>query len=103
MHKEVISKSQTTQEDPITLDGESVTIRVWYDVGNGWMINTEALDIDHPEHVYNQILAQGKIPEDYGYVHPYAEEYDAKSRNELIHEIVSLRKEIISLHKSGWF
>ena len=85
---------------------QEVIIKPWISKGGGMMVNAEALDIDDPDHVYNQILAQGQQPENFGYKHPYAEEFGAYSRDQLIHEIVSLRKEITSLHRAsaaGWF
>ena len=73
---------------------DSVTINLW--VKRGIMrVNAECLDFDDPDHVYNQIIAQGKRPEDYGYSHPQKEKYANKSREELIEEIISLRKEIL--------
>lgn len=80
---------------------KEVTIRQWIPKGGGMMVNAEALDIDDPDHVYNQIIAQGGIPEDFGYNHPYAELYEDKSRGELIRELVSMRKEIEHLHRES--
>ena len=83
---------------------DEIEIRPW--VKRGIMIvSAEALAIDDPDHIYNQIVAQGKTPEDYGYQHPYAHEFEKCSRDQLIHEIVLLRKEITSLHRAsaaGW-
>ena len=81
----------------MSVDAE-ITVQLWIKEG-GMMVNTSAVDIEHPMHVYNQILAQGAIPEDYGYKHPLAEEFDAKSRGQLIQEIVKLRKEIDGYHR----
>lgn len=80
---------------------DEIEIRPWISKGGGMMVNAEALDITDPDHVYNQILAQGKKPEDYGFNHPYAELYENKSRGELIHEIVSMRKEIEALYRES--
>lgn len=80
---------------------KEIQIRPWIDFGGGMMVNAEALDITHPDHVYNQILAQGEKPEDYGYKHPYSEMYTDKTRDELIHEIVSMRKEIEALYRES--
>lgn len=83
------------------MNDDEVTIQQWIGVGGGRMINSDALSPDHPQHTYNQILAQGKRPEDYGIQHPYAEEFQSKTRNELIHEIVAMRKELVGLHRAG--
>jgi len=80
---------------------DDIEIRPWIPKGGGLLVNAEALDIDDPDHVYNQILAQGKKPEDYGFNHPYAELYEGKTRGELIHEIVSMRKEIEALYRES--
>ncbi|AGR48127.1 hypothetical protein SmphiM12_495 [Sinorhizobium phage phiM12] len=75
---------------------DEVKIQVWINTGE-MLVNTYALDPDHPKHPYNQILAEGKRPEDYGIHHPYEEEFGDKSRAELIEEIVRLRIEL-----EGW-
>lgn len=89
MYKEPISKV------------EEVTIRQWIPKGGGMMVNAETLDIDDPDHVYNQIIAQGGIPEDFGYEHPYAELFKDKSRGELIIELVSLRKDLEAMYRES--
>lgn len=80
---------------------DEIEIRPWISKGGGMIVNAEALDITDPDHVYNQILAQGKKPEDYGFKHPYADLYEDKTRGELIHEIVSMRKEIEALYRES--
>ena len=75
---------------------DDVIVRPWIKRGH-MLVNALALDIDDPDHIYNQILAQGKEPEAYGYKHPYTEEFEGKNRDELIREIIQLRKEI-----EGW-
>lgn len=77
---------------------DEMEIRVWVKRGI-MMVNTEALDFDDPDHVYNQIKSQGKIPEDYGFYSPRHEEFKYKNRNELISEIVDLRKELNSVYR----
>jgi len=72
---------------------DEVEIKVWSRRG-GMLVNTYALDITDAEHPYNQVVAQGKRPEDYGIQHPYEEEFGDKSRTQLIEEIISLRREI---------
>lgn len=78
---------------------EEIYIRMWVRRGEGIMVHAEALDIDDPDHVYNQIIYQGKIPEEYGYHHPYGEEFKDKTREQLIQEIVNLKKEINNLYR----
>lgn len=82
---------------------EVVEIREWIGKGAGIMVSAYALDPNDPDHVYNQIVAQGKNPEDFGIFHPYTEEYKDKSRSDLIFEILELKKEIKSMYRSGLF
>lgn len=79
--------------EPVTIAKDDIVVRPWVHRGS-MLVNAEALDIDDPDHIYNQILAQGVEPEDYGYKHPYTEEFGDMSRAQLIKEIVQLRKEI---------
>lgn len=77
-------------------DTDSIEVRPW--VKRGCMlVNTSALDIDDPDHVYNQIVAMGKEPEEYGINHPYTEEFEGRTRASLIAEIIQLRKDLV-----GW-
>lgn len=81
----------------MTEDSESVEIRRW--IKRGIMrVNSDALHWDDPDHTYNQILSQGKRPEDFGIEHPISEEFKDKSRGELIAEIIDLRKELESFY-----
>lgn len=82
---------------------DEVEIRQWVKRGI-MMVNTEALDIDDPDHIYNQIRMQGKAPEDYGVEHPWHKEFGSKSRGELMAEIVDLRKELnlMYIESSRW-
>lgn len=84
---------------------QEVEIREWINKGGGIMVNAYALSPDDPDYVYNQILAQGQRPEDFGINHPYTEQFKEKTREELMSEIVELRKEIVALHRAsaaGW-
>jgi hypothetical protein len=76
-------------------DQEKVTVKPWIRRG-GMLLNAECLDHDDPDHIYNQILSQGKQPEDYGIPHPLALEFNEWSRDELIREIVRLRSALRS-------
>ena len=75
-----------------------ITYRVWVRRG-GMLVNTNALDPDDPDHVYNQIKSQGVDPEDYGVFDPYEDEFKDWSVHDLKKEILSLRKELVSLYK----
>lgn len=77
-------------------ENTEIEIRPWIKKGV-MLVNAYALDISDPDHVYNQILAMDKRPEDYGIKHPYAEEFENRSREELIEEIIKLRDEL-----TGW-
>lgn len=84
---------------------DTVSIKEWVQRGEGLMVNAYSLSIKDPDHAYNQILAQGKRPEDFGMKHPYAEEFEHMSRDELILEIIELREENMAIHRAaagGW-
>lgn len=70
-----------------------ITIRQWVKRGV-FLVNADALDHDDPDHVYNQIKAQGVDPEDFGYHHPLHERFKDMSRSALIDRIIELEREI---------
>ena len=76
----------------------TIEIKPWVKRG-GMLFNTSCLDIEDPEHIYTQIVALGKRPEDYGYKHPFAEEFENYSRDQLITEVISLRKSLEALER----
>lgn len=76
---------------------QEIEIVVWHRTGGGSMINTNALDHDHPMFPYNQVKAMGLVPEHYGLKHPLKEEYEDKSREYLIDEIMYLKDQINSM------
>lgn len=78
---------------------EEVEIQVWVHRGM-MMVNAYALDFDDDMHPYNQIVNKGLDPEDYGLKHPLTAEFEDKSRSQLIHEIIKLRKEIEGFWKA---
>ena len=82
---------------------DEVEVQVWWKPGGGMMINTYGLEASHEMHPYNQILRQGKRPEDYGVRHPHEEEFETKSRTELIEEIIYLRKELEGAARAGFY
>lgn len=45
---------------------DEIQITEWYAPGGGMMYRRDALDWDHPESTYQQIIKMGKIPEAYG-------------------------------------
>jgi hypothetical protein len=65
------------------------------------MVNTEALDYDDPMTPYNQAIAQGVKPEDFGLIHPLAERFAHLSRGQLIDQIVTLEKELTRKEQYG--
>lgn len=82
----------------IMLNKQSIKIREWVKRGIVF-VNTSALDIDDPDHIYNQALAQGVEPEEFGIENPLAEEFKDWTVAQLQKEVIELRKEINSLHK----
>ena len=77
---------------------DEIEIEVWFRPGNGMMYRTDYLPISHEKHPYNQILSRGLIPEDYGYYHPAYEQYKDYTKNQLIHEVCELKREINALY-----
>lgn len=78
---------------------DTIEIKEWYAPGGDMMYNCYGLDPTHEMHPYNQALAQGVRPEDFGIEHPYEEMFKDKTRGQLIHEVMSLRKELYELHR----
>lgn len=65
-----------------------IDIKLWVERGK-MIYSTCALDWEDPDHPYNQVLAMGKVPEDYGIEHPLI---GGRSKKQLIDEIIRLRK-----------
>jgi hypothetical protein len=74
---------------------DEVSIKTWTKRGIS-MVNTFALDYDDPDHPYNQIVSQGKDPEEYGIEHPLDELFKNYSRSKLIERIVTLEKQLLN-------
>jgi len=72
---------------------QSIKIQKWMRATCGWVL-CEALDGTHPMHPYNQALAQGVDPEDFGIKNSAEEEFDSYSRSDLINEIIQLRNQL---------
>ena len=68
----------------------------------GMLILREALELDDPDQLYNYLVRSGFEPERYGIYHPAAEEYAGHTRAQLIQELVSLKKELEAIHRSGF-
>ncbi len=82
------------------MSSKEISIRQWVKRGN-MLLSTDALNYDDPDHPYNQAVALGVRPEDYGIVNPIAAEFDDKSRNQLIEEILELREYIRGFYLAG--
>ena len=80
---------------------DEVSIQAWVKRGS-MLFNTECLEYDDPMHPYNQIVAQGKRPEDYGIRNPVHEEFKRKTRYELIDEILDMRKQLRAYVAAGF-
>ena len=70
---------------------QSIQIQKWMRASCGWIL-CEALDWDHPMHPYKQALAQGVDPTAFGIANPLEEQFADYSRDDLIREIITLRK-----------
>lgn len=80
---------------------DSISIQAWVKRG-GMLYNTGCLEYDDPMHPYNQIIAQGHRPEDYGVYNPVHEEFKGKTRHELIDEVLYLRKQVEAYAAAGF-
>jgi hypothetical protein len=76
-----------------------IEVPVWIKRG-GMIVNRFALNHDDKDHPYNYIVSLGYKPEDYGMTHPLYDEYEGKTRSELIFEIDNLKREITSIYKN---
>jgi hypothetical protein len=72
-----------------------ITIKPWIKRG-GMLYNTECLDPEDPDHIYNQAKAQGVEPEDFGIPNPLEKEYHQYSKEELVEIIIDLKNKIKS-------
>jgi len=74
---------------------------------NGRMIILrEALDADHPEHLYNYLKSEGIKPEDFGIYCPVEqgarEKFGSMTKEELIKLCWDLSKELDALYRAGF-
>lgn len=98
MRKELTETSH--EQKPETID-----IPVWWVTGGGSMLRRDCLPEDHIESTYNYVKRTYKVdPEDYG-IYLDTSEYDElneKSKQELIKEVIQLRKELRTGMESGF-
>lgn len=87
---------------------DEIEIKLWSKQGR-MFINTEALEWNDPDHVYNQALEQikekgleGVSPEDFGLVHPLEQRYGHLSRGELYLEIERLKESLSRAFRMGY-
>jgi hypothetical protein len=81
-------------------EAKTVQIQEW--IHEGYMIiRADALEPEHPMHPYNQLLAQGVKPEDYGIEEPFADRFRRYTRSQLIRRIVELENELIGRDRWG--
>lgn len=80
---------------------DTVEVQHWVRRG-GMLYNTDCLEYDDPLHPYNQIISQGLRPEDYGVYNPLHKEFDARCRQDLIDEILYLRKAVRGYEAAGF-
>jgi hypothetical protein len=77
-------------------------INVWAKRGS-LRVRTDCLPFDDPDHPYNQIIAQGEIPEDYGFEHPkialFEKRFGGLSRPQLYQMIVDLEADVLALER----
>ena len=83
---------------------DTIEIPVWVKRG-GMLIRREYLDADDPDQTYNYIKSLGKIPENYGVYSPdviESREFSDWSKERLVAEILSLRKQVIAYEAAGF-
>ena len=72
---------------------KEISYKVWAKQGD-MLVRSEALPYEHPDSVWQQLIAQGVNPEDYGFLHPLEERFGKLSRSDLINKILDLECEI---------
>jgi len=99
-----------TNKQEGTLWIDYIEVPTWWSTGGGIMTNREYLPYDHPEQQYNLVKRKlqeaydngiqrdGKLlkPRDFNVVNPKNEMFRGQNRDELIDEILELRKNIDS-------
>lgn len=81
---------------------ETIDIPVWVKRGS-MLIRRDALGADDPDQTYNYVKnTMGLRPENYGIYHPRDQEFLGKTREELIDEVIMLRRELESYHSMGF-
>lgn len=83
------------------MSAQTVEIQRWVKRG-GMLLNCEALEISDPDHIYNQIVRQGGIPELFGFEHPDARRFDGMTRHDLIARILELEAENLAMQRAGF-
>ncbi|ASD50454.1 hypothetical protein FDI24_gp172 [Acidovorax phage ACP17] len=86
----------------------NLTYSLYWNSGGGHFVLRAALDSEHPECLYNYIKRAGFVPEDYG-IEKSPSVDDQKtidlcasmSRQDLIQEILSLRRQIQLMEEAG--
>jgi hypothetical protein len=78
-----------------------ISIKKWIHCGNVF-IATDSLNHNDPMHPYNQAKEQGVKPEEYDLKHPLTAMFEGKNREDLILEILQLRKEIQGYVQNGF-
>jgi len=89
-------------EDKPYVESGTLHYSGWLKTGR-MLDNRDYLDPDSPDHTYNYLVSYGIIPEDFGIEHPYKLEFQDRSRNSLIDEVLNLRRELHAMHSSGFF
>jgi hypothetical protein len=81
---------------------DTIDIPVWVKRGS-MLIRRDCLDGDDPDHTYNYVKdVMGFRPEDYGVYHPYDQEFASMSREQLIDEVIMLRRAVESYERMGF-
>ena len=87
--------TEVAREIEVNAEDGSLTYPVWVKNGS-MMVHRDCLDPDDPRQTYNYLKSYGIVPEEYGIFHPMTEMFDGWSREQLISEVVSLRKALES-------
>jgi len=80
---------------------KEISIQTWYKPGGSMMYRCDALEPDHPMHPYNQALAQGVVPEDFGIANPFTSRYKKMSRQDLERRLYELEQELEAYARFG--
>ena len=83
----------------VVLEDGTLKFDRWVKTSSMINSNRDCLDPDDPRQTYNYLRDAGIVPEEYGIRHPYETLFKGRSREDLMDEIIQLRKEMEGMAK----